>query len=227
MKLIRLKLKAPLQSWGERARWDVRDTSNMPTKSAIIGMLGGCLGYPRGDKRLSELSERIHVAVRADNMGQLMTDFHTVQGTGGTLLNAAGKTRSNGNTIITQRQYLQDAEFTVLIWGEEKMLVSCEHALLHPVWPPYLGRRSCVPAVPLIPDVIEAESVDAAIRTFEQKMPLTSVLAEIEMLPGEQIEPHERMIERRDEVLRADLNQYHTRNVRAFVIRKEEARVSE
>jgi len=227
MKLIRLKLKAPLQSWGERARWDIRDTSNMPTKSAVIGMLGCCLGYPRGDKRLSELSERIHVAVRADHMGQLMTDFHTVQGTGGILLNAVGKTRSNGNTIITPRQYLQDAEFTVLIWGEEKALLSCEYALLHPVWPPYLGRRSCVPSVPLIPDMIEAEDVDEAIRVFEQGLPLTSVQAEIEMMPGEQVKPHERMIERQDEVLRADLNQYHTRCVRAFVIRKEEARVSE
>lgn len=227
MKLIRLKLKGPLQSWGEQARWDIRDTSNMPAKSAIIGILGCCMGYPRGDRRLATLSEQIHIAVRADRAGRLMTDFHTVQGTDGVMLNAAGKPRGKSGTIITPKQYLQDAEFTVLLWGEEQTLLDCEYALRHPVWPPFLGRRSCVPSVPLLPKILEVQSIEEAICMFDEEEYDTLVSVEIEMLPGEQARSNERIIERRDEVLRADLNQYRCRRVRAFVIRKEGNHVSE
>jgi CRISPR system Cascade subunit CasD len=39
-----LRLEGPLQSWGERARWDVRDTAPEPTKSGVIGLLACALG---------------------------------------------------------------------------------------------------------------------------------------------------------------------------------------
>ena len=38
--ILLLRLEAPLQSWGTRSRWDVRDTATEPTKSGIIGLLG-------------------------------------------------------------------------------------------------------------------------------------------------------------------------------------------
>lgn len=227
MRLLRLRLEAPLQSWGEFSRWDHRDTAAVPTKSGIIGLLGCCLGYPRGDARLMELSKALHVAVRADRPGQLMTDFHTVQGTGGVILNAAGKPRGKSGTIITPRQYLQDAAFTVWLWGDEQALQRCNDALLHPVWPAFLGRRSCVPSVPLVPRWVEAESIDAAVRELAGNSPRQSMAVEIEMLPGEQPDARERVIERRDEVIRADINQYRRRRVRAMTIRKEDLHVSE
>lgn len=227
MKMLRLKLKAPLQSWGEFSRWDHRDTANMPTKSGIIGLLGCCLGYPRGDSRLAELSERLHMAVRADEPGRLMTDFHTVRGTDGILINAAGKSRGKAGTIITPRQYLQDAVFTLWLWGDEQALEHCYAALRHPVWPPFLGRKSCVPAVPLLPEWVEAGSIDEAVCLFDAPLPQKNVAVEIELTPGEQPKPVERIIERPDEVVRADLNQYRRRSVRAGYIRKEDMHVSE
>lgn len=227
MRMLRLKLKAPLQSWGEFSRWDHRDTADMPTKSGIIGMLGCCLGYPRGDARLMQLSGRLHMAARADEPGQLMTDFHTVQGTDGVLLNAAGKSRGKSGTILTPRQYLQDAAFTVWLWGEEQTLEQCHAAMLHPVWPPFLGRKSCVPSVPLLPEWVEAESIDEAIRTFQGRLPRKNAAYEIEMLSGECAEDEERTVERRDEVIRADLNRYQRRSVRAGFIRREDMHVSE
>ena len=45
MKIMLLRLEGVLQSWGERSRWDHRDTSDMPTKSALIGLLGCAMGY--------------------------------------------------------------------------------------------------------------------------------------------------------------------------------------
>lgn len=218
MKLIRLVLQAPLQSWGERSRWDSRDTSAMPTKSAIIGMLGCCFGIPRGSEELQRLNESLHVAVRADQPGRIMTDFHTVQAPEGQrMLNSQGKPR--GETIITPKQYLQEAVFTVLIWGDPEMLEKCYEAVLHPKWTPYLGRRNCVPSRPLIPSWVESDSVDAAIA--EGAPEGRPVLVEIEYLPGDVLREDERIIQRPDNLINASLNQYRYRSVRATALCRE------
>ncbi len=217
MKFIRLCFRGPLQSWGERSRWDSRDTAAMPTKSGVIGMIGCCMGIPRGDDRLQALNEALHIAVRADQPGRVMTDFHTVQAPDGQrILNAEGKPR--GETILTPKQYLQEAVFTVLIWGEAEAMDQAYRAFLHPVWTPYLGRRSCVPSVPLIPDLIEAETVDEAIAIGAER----SALVEIEQLPGDVLRPDERLIHRPDSVVNASLNMYRPRAVRASTLQMRE-----
>ena len=132
MTILTFLLSGPLQSWGDSSRWDHRGTADMPSKSAIIGLLGCCFGYKRGDERLRELSQRLHVAVRADQRGSPMWDFQTVQKPGGKILNAMGKPR--GETIITPKQYLQDAMFRVFLFGDEEMLEECLQAMRHPRW---------------------------------------------------------------------------------------------
>ena len=213
MKLIRLKLQAPLQSWGERSRWDSRDTAAMPTKSAIIGLLGCCLGLERGSEQLTALDAQVHMAVRADKPGSIITDFHTVQSPKGTkLLNAEGKPR--GDTILTPKQYLQDASFTVLLWGDPAVLERCVAALNHPKWTPYLGRRSCVPSVPLIPEWLEADTVDQALRMDAAQ----NAAVEVERLPGESLRADEHLVRRADGVVDAAKNQYYSREVRASYV---------
>ena len=175
MKLIKFTLSAPMQSWGEDSRWDYRATAAMPTKSAIIGLLGCSLGYPRGDERLNQLDEKLCIAVRADQPGRVMTDYHTVQGTNGIFLNAEGKPRTGGSTIITPKQYLQDARFTVYLWGDEETLNACYHAMNHPRWAVCLGRKSCVPAVPVVPEWIEADSPEKAVARFSENEKAHSV----------------------------------------------------
>ena len=125
MKILKIPFTAPLQSWGEDARWDTRSTATSPTKSGIIGFLGCCLGYPRGDDRLNQLNRELTVAVRMDRPGRVLIDFQTVQGTNGVFLNAEGKPRTGGGTIITPKQYLQDAAFQVFVYGEEDALERC------------------------------------------------------------------------------------------------------
>lgn len=219
MRLIRLVLQAPLQSWGERSRWDSRDTAAMPTKSALIGLLGCCLGIPRGDPELLELNRQLHVAVRADRPGRVMTDFHTVQAPKGQkILNSQGKGR--GETILTPKQYLQDAQFTVFLWGDPGTMEECFLALRHPNWVPYLGRRNCVPSRPLVPEWIEAESIDAAI---SKGIPTgNSVLAEIECMPGDILREDEHEIKRPDSLINASLNEYRYRRIRATTLHGEE-----
>lgn len=210
MKLIQFVLQGPLQSWGERSRWDSRDTATMPTKSGILGLIGCCMGIQRGSQRLQEMDQKLHIAVRADRSGQIMTDFHTVQAPKGQkMLNAQGKPR--GETIITPRQYLQEAIFSVLIWGEESMMEQVMESMLHPVWAPYLGRKSCVPSIPILPRIMEAESVDEAIARDGKE----NALVEIEFLPGDVLRKDERLIQRPDRIIDASKNEYQIRSVRA------------
>ncbi|MBR3016643.1 MAG: type I-E CRISPR-associated protein Cas5/CasD [Clostridia bacterium] len=222
MKLIKFTLSAPLQSWGEDARWDTRTTAPMPSKSAIIGLLGCCMGIPRGDERLNQLDGQLMMAVRADRPGRVMTDYHTVQGTGGVFLNAEGKPRGGGDTIITPKQYLQDACFTVFLWGDKDTLTSCFHAMKHPKWAVYLGRKSCVPSVPVIPEWIEAASPEEAVAVFsEEEKQRRNLWVQVEMdtQPNDPLGPGQRIITRRDAILRADRNEYAIRWVKAFAVK--------
>ena len=51
---------------------------------------------------------------------------------------------------MTYRHYLQDAVFLVGLESEDTALLQeLETALKHPVYPLYLGRRSCPPTLPL------------------------------------------------------------------------------
>ena len=52
MKTLTIKLKAPLQAYGNEATFGRRTTNPYPTKSAVIGMISASLGYGRNDKRV-------------------------------------------------------------------------------------------------------------------------------------------------------------------------------
>ena len=52
---LTMVLAGPLQSYGLRARWTVRDTATEPTKSAVVGLLARCLGR-ESDSEVSALS---------------------------------------------------------------------------------------------------------------------------------------------------------------------------
>ena len=163
--LLILRLEGALQAWGEMSKWDYRDSADFPTKSGIVGLLGCALGLERGDPALREMSEAITVAVRADRPGLRAVDFQTV--TGKPLLNAEGKKRSTGDTIISSRAYLQDACFTVFIETDEVWLERLATALEAPRWQLFLGRKSCVPSRPVL-EAVSADfaSLDEALRCY-------------------------------------------------------------
>lgn len=220
MRIMKFPFSAPLQSWGENARWDTRTTTGIPTKSGVIGFLGCCLGYPRGDKRLNELEENIRIAVRVDKSGQVLTDFQTVQGTDGVLLNAAGKPRG-GDTIITPKQYLQDARFTIFLEGDDQILTECFDALLHPYWTPYLGRKNCAPAVPIKPQWVDKGRLEDAVAEFsedEKKQCDGNVVIEMDADLDDVPMPYERTYTRIDTIIRADRNEYAARRVKSYVV---------
>ena len=152
-----LHLSGPLQSWGERSRFNQRDTAPAPTRSGLIGLIAAALGRPR-HQPLSDLAA-LRFTTRIDRPGTLLRDFHTVGGGMPrhlTVITAEGKRRSAETaTLISDRYYLQDAAFTVAVTAPDPQLVAdCAQALRAPTWPPYLGRRSCPPNAPLLIDTV-------------------------------------------------------------------------
>lgn len=161
--ILVLRLEGPLQSWGENAKWDFRDSSTMPTKSGIVGLFGCAMGQERGSQVLVELAQSITVAVRADRPGAKFVDFQTVQGK--PLKTADGGKRSN-NTILSPHAYLQDASFTVFIDTTPEWQQRIISALENPRWCMYLGRKNCVPSRPILANRMEAADLMEALKEY-------------------------------------------------------------
>jgi len=152
-----LRLEAPLQSWGEDSQWSERRTAPEPTKSGIVGMLACAMGWD-DDERIRDLSHRIRIGVRCDIPGTPapLRDYHTVGGGYGDdnpqLLTADGspkKSSGKAHTEQTWRYYLCDASFLVAVQSEDESLIAeLAKKIQHPHWPIFLGRKSCIPALP-------------------------------------------------------------------------------
>jgi CRISPR system Cascade subunit CasD len=164
--VLALRLEGTLQAWGDSSRWSVRDSRPEPTKSGVIGIIAACLGWrldAEGDRRVAELAQSLRMGVRADREGILLRDYHTVGGTrSGSetpwtgLLTAEGKVKRNPaspglHTEVSERNYLSDGCYLVAVEGTTAIIEEIEHALLRPVWAPFLGRKSCVPTAPVYP----------------------------------------------------------------------------
>lgn len=163
--LLVLRLEGALQSWGENAKWDFRDSSSMPTKSGIVGLLGCAMGEDRNSEVLAELAGSIIVAVRADRPGVKFVDFQTVQGN--PLMAASGKPKTTGNTILSPHAYLQDACFTVFIETTDVWRERIITALKAPKWCTYLGRKNCVPSRPVLEcEDAEYPSLEDAVKGY-------------------------------------------------------------
>lgn len=175
MDVLLLRLEGPLQAWGDSSQWVVRDTRLEPTKSGVVGLLASCLGWGTGDdERIAALASECRLAVRADRPGAALRDYHTVVGG---VMSAEGGVKRNASsgepeTVVSWRDYLADASFLVGLEAEPRRLDEIEAAIRGPVWPPFLGRKSCPPAVPLYPVDPQRPSrfgdaqIEAVIREF-------------------------------------------------------------
>ena len=167
MDVLLLRLEAPLQAWGDSGKWVVRDTRLEPTKSGVIGLLAGCLGWgPPEDEKIASLAQGCRLAVRADRPGTALRDYHTVAGG---VMSAEGGVKRNASTgepetVVSWRDYLADACFLVAVEAETSRVDELEGALRRPVWPPFLGRKSCPPAAPLYPALTDQPSRFAGAR---------------------------------------------------------------
>ncbi|MFE6155586.1 type I-E CRISPR-associated protein Cas5/CasD [Streptomyces sp. NPDC057889] len=153
-----LRLAGPLQSWGTHSKYTRRDTARFPTRSGVVGMLAAGLGRAR-QAPLDDLTT-LSMTIRVDRPGVVLSDFHTVGGglpADETVITVDGKRRTKGKgTLVSKRQYLADAAFTLALTSDdEELLHACAAALRDPHWPLFLGRRSCPPEGPILLGTVE------------------------------------------------------------------------
>lgn len=146
MKTLVLRLAGPMQSWGTQSRYTHRDTGDYPTFSGVLGLVSAALGRTRGSDP-SDLTA-LDMAVRVDRAGCRMSDFHTAAD-------------AKGTSTLSRREYLADARFTVALTGEDGLVDRLARAVQKPVFQLGLGRRSCVPAEPVLRGVVDGSADDA------------------------------------------------------------------
>ncbi len=163
-----LRLKGVLQSWGGHSFEDYRPSNLFPTRSGLVGLLAACLGIDRKDlENQKALSESFRYAVRVDetpNRFHKITDFHTIKD--------ARKVDGtpNKNPVVSRREYLCDATFTVALKLTDTNVFSVQRITDHlqkPVYTPFLGRRSCPLSVPPFHSIVQTESFIKALEAVE------------------------------------------------------------
>ncbi len=134
------RLEGPMQSWGFRSRFDYRDTALEPTRSGVIGLICAAIGIARGEDIAR--FDAIRMGVRVDKEGRSERDYHTARD----VIKADG---SGTDTVVSYRDYLADASFTVGLESDSKdLLEEIAKALRNPTWTLFLGRKAFPLAVP-------------------------------------------------------------------------------
>ena len=150
-KHLLLYLDAPMQAWGHSSRFNRRTSASWPVKSGIVGMLCAALGIERDDEegiaRLAALSMTVYTL---KNEGRRLMDYHTVGGgyDSKTELQFMSNKAGGGTpaTVLTDREYLLDCKFGVVLSGDPEVIAQCAAALQNPKWGVWFGRKSCLPA---------------------------------------------------------------------------------
>jgi len=169
------RIYAPLASWGDIAVGEVRPSYSHPTRSALLGLLAAACGIERSDEpRQAALAAACRFAVRVDNPGQFMRDYHTVQPPRSQKYpfftrrdELIAVREQDADAIQSVRDYYMDALYTVCVWlaGDGSYPYSLQQLSQHlaaPVFALYAGRKSCPLAAPLQPHVVTAPTIKAA-----------------------------------------------------------------
>jgi CRISPR system Cascade subunit CasD len=171
VQILTFLLHAPLAACGDQAMSNRRGTWLRPGRSAVMGLVAGALGIDRKDEQAhTELHRDYGLALRVEQCGPLLRDFHTAQmparkkgvhyATRREELRAVG----DNDPVVTERFYIQELTCVVALWPRglaRWTLEEIAEAMLTPRWAPYLGRLCCALALPLDPQIVEA--VDPAV----------------------------------------------------------------
>lgn len=176
-----LRLDAPLVSFGGPMVDQNGVVQTFPPLSMLTGILANALGWDHSDAvRLQSLQERIRYAARVDREGQHLVDYQTVdlgqpwmvpETTGWTTRGRIAKRGGASGDVTHQRwrHYRADSVHTAaltLISDDAPSIDEVAIALAEPVRPLFIGRKCCLPASPILLDIVNAESLVAALATI-------------------------------------------------------------
>lgn len=185
MKVLILRLDAPLVSFGASAVDHHGVVQRFPTLSLLTGLVANALGWDHRDAdRLDGLQERIRYAARIDRSGHALVDYQTVDlgqdhmrpelcgwTTRGVVSSRGGG--SSDGTHIRQMHYRADSVHSValtLTGDEWPSVVDVADALREPARPLFIGRKCCLPASPILVDSLEASSLLGALASSPRSM---------------------------------------------------------
>lgn len=180
------RLNGPMAAFGDIAVGERRSLWDVPSKSGVLGLLAACLGLDRNDDAAhTALHDDLGFAVRVDNAGNILRDFHTAQTPteasrekrrrAGLPLSTARDQLSCGSlyTVVSNRLYRAEVAVTVALWvrpQRQRDLDALSQALRQPHFVPYLGRKSCPLGAPPCPTVVAAPGLLAAFNAFDQSV---------------------------------------------------------
>ena len=183
MSILVFQLQAPLSSWGDTAVGEYRPSHDYPGISALIGLLGAALGLRRDDESAhAALRDCYGYAVGVQSTGKLLRDYHTAQVPSHSSLKKRPHAsrrdelaipRHDLNTILSTRDYRQDAGFLIAVQARDPSPYSPEalaDALRKPRFVLYLGRKACPPGVPLNPQVMDDHTADQAFASYLERL---------------------------------------------------------
>lgn len=176
-------LAASLASFGGLAVGERRPSGNRPTKSQVIGLIAAALGLPRADEeRQRALAASVGYAVRVAEAGLPASDYHTAQRATDVSIRRRAKTHGplatrrdeldcdDLDTKLSMREYRTGILATVVVWLRQPgpaTLAEMRDRLQHPVFVLFAGRKAFPLMLPCRPHVITADTVDAALDSYD------------------------------------------------------------
>jgi len=184
---LALLLDGPLQSWGFSSRFQLRNTALHPTKSGVIGLIAAAMGLAKGSaeeatilqqlarlKMTSIALSRNQEAAAETSRIRRLEDYHTVRGT----RRASGA--MSKDAVVTRRQYLLEARFGVILSGDRSVLERAAAALQNPRWGVWFGRKSCIPAEPIVRGLYDAKADARRELTHDGQIGVFASVTEVE-----------------------------------------------
>lgn len=182
--LLLFQLRAPMAAFGSVAPGERRETLESPGHAALAGCLAAALGLERTDPRVVPFTQSLAFAVRTDQLGPPVADYHTAQVPAArrnlTWATRRAELQGDVNTILSRRDYRFGCAYTIVamirpleaITADLAPLIDLSHlaeALKVPKFTLYLGRKSCPLGAPPLPRLLEAQrSLYAALAAYDE-----------------------------------------------------------
>lgn len=186
MEFLVFRLKGPMMAFGEITVGERRSLWDVPSKSGVLGLVAACLGLePKDHEALLNLDQSLGFAVRVDQSGRPLRDYHTAQAPKDASLTRRKKanlglnTRKDElecddlNTVLSERLYRLEAEVTIALWVKPNHhydLKAVSEALMRPIFTPYLGRKSCPLGAPTRPLILNKTHLMTALSVYDESL---------------------------------------------------------
>lgn len=172
------QLHGPMASWGVDAPGEVRHSHELPSRSALLGLLAAAVGIRRDEEdRLNDFNRHYDFVLCASQNPRWARDYHTVQ-----MPKEVRKARYFSrreelsdpellSALISRRDYFTDAWWMVALAQTPDApysLSQLREALQRPMFPLYLGRKSHPLALPLWPLLLEGNAPDVLNEAYQQ-----------------------------------------------------------